>query len=143
VDNVESTEFESLDVNPFHVVPKKTGLTIVKNEKVELIPTRVQNSWRVCIDYKRLNQETRKDHSPCLLLIRCLSAWQVSPMIAFLMGFLVIFKFTLHLRTKRKPHSPALLALLPIGGCRLASAMPPTLSSGVCLAFLVIFLKNA
>ena len=61
MDNVESTEFESLDVNPFHVVPKKTGLTIVKNEKVELIPTRVQNSWRVCIDYKRLNQETRRE----------------------------------------------------------------------------------
>ena len=51
-------------VCPIHVVPKKTGLTMVKNEKEELIPTRVQNSWRVCIDYKMLNQETRKDHFP-------------------------------------------------------------------------------
>jgi len=49
-------------VSPIHVVLKKTGLTIVKNEKEELIPIRVQNSWRVCIDYRRLNQETRKDH---------------------------------------------------------------------------------
>jgi len=49
-------------VSPIHVVPKKKGLTIIKNEKDELIPTRVQNSWRVCIDYIRLNQETRKDH---------------------------------------------------------------------------------
>jgi len=31
-------------VNPIHVVPKKTGLTIVKNEKKELIPTKVQNN---------------------------------------------------------------------------------------------------
>jgi len=31
-------------VSPIHVVPKKIGLTIVKNEKEELIPTRVQNS---------------------------------------------------------------------------------------------------
>ena len=130
-------------VSPIHVVPKKTGLTIVKNEKEELIPTRVQNSWRVCIDYRRLNQEIRKDHFPCLSLIRCLSAWQVSLIIAFLMVFLVTFKFTLHLRTKRKPHSPAPLALLPIGGCRFAYAMPLTHSIGACLAFSVIFLKNA
>jgi len=46
------------------VVPKKSGVTVVANEKNELIPTRVQNSWRVCIDYGRLNQATRKDHYP-------------------------------------------------------------------------------
>nr|KYP32792.1 hypothetical protein KK1_046424 [Cajanus cajan] len=51
-------------VSPVQVDPKKTGLTVVKNEKDELIPTRVQNSWRVCIDYQRLNQATRKDHFP-------------------------------------------------------------------------------
>ena len=85
---------------------------------------KVQNSWRVCINYRRLNQEIRKDHFPCLLLIRCLSAWQVSPTIAFLMVFLVTFKSILHLRTKRKPHSPAPLTLLPIEGCLLAYAMP-------------------
>ena len=37
-------------VSPVQVVPKKSGLTVVKNEKNELVPTRVQNSWRVCID---------------------------------------------------------------------------------------------
>ena len=51
-------------VGPVQVVPKKTGLTVIKNERDELIPTRVQNSWRVCIDYRRLNQATRKDHFP-------------------------------------------------------------------------------
>jgi len=59
------------------------------------------------------------------------------------MVFLVTFKLTLHLRTKRKPHSPAPLALLPIGGCRLAYAMPLAHFSGACLAFSAIFLKNA
>jgi len=37
------------------MVPKKYGIIVVKNEKDELIPTRIHNSWRVCIDYMRLN----------------------------------------------------------------------------------------
>jgi len=49
-------------VSPVQVVPKKTGLTVVKNERDELIPTGVQNIWRVCINYQRLNTATRKDH---------------------------------------------------------------------------------
>ena len=54
--------FDSQWVSPVQVVPKKTNLTVIKNERDELIPTRVQNRWRVCIDYRRLNQVTRKDH---------------------------------------------------------------------------------
>ncbi|XP_050919717.1 uncharacterized protein LOC127137290 [Lathyrus oleraceus] len=51
-------------VSPVHVVPKKGGTTVIKNEKNELIPTRTVTGWRVCIDYRRLNLATRKDHFP-------------------------------------------------------------------------------
>jgi len=47
-----------------HVVPKKGGMTVVANEKNELIPTRTVTGCRMCIDYQRLNTVTRKDHFP-------------------------------------------------------------------------------
>jgi hypothetical protein len=51
-------------VSPIHVVPKRSRVTVVKNKNNELIPTRVQSGWRVCIDYRKLNSMTRKDHFP-------------------------------------------------------------------------------
>jgi hypothetical protein len=51
-------------VSPVQVVPKKSGITVVKNDDEELIPTRITTGWRVCIDYRRLNKVTRKDHFP-------------------------------------------------------------------------------
>jgi len=58
-------------VSPIHVVPKKTGITIIENQDGEKVPTRAQNGWRVCIDYLKLNTATI---SPFPSLTRCLSA---------------------------------------------------------------------
>ena len=57
---ISASEWES----PTQVVPKKSGVTVVRNSQGELVPTRVQNGWRVCIDYRHLNAVTRKDHFP-------------------------------------------------------------------------------
>ena len=51
-------------VSPVQVVPIKSGVTIVKNNENELVPTRIQTRWRVCIDYRKLNSTTHKDHFP-------------------------------------------------------------------------------
>ena len=51
-------------VSPVQVVPKKGGMTIIMNEKNELIPQRTVKGWRMCIDYRKLNKATRKDHFP-------------------------------------------------------------------------------
>jgi hypothetical protein len=49
-------------VSPVQVVTKKRGMTVVKNEKNELIPQRTVTGWRMCIDYRKVNKATRKDH---------------------------------------------------------------------------------
>nr|GFA43052.1 reverse transcriptase domain-containing protein [Tanacetum cinerariifolium] len=51
-------------VSPIHCVPKKGGMTVIKNDENELVPTRLVTGWRVCIDYRKLNEATRKDHFP-------------------------------------------------------------------------------
>ena len=51
-------------LSPVHVVPKKGGITVVSNDKGELVPTRSVTGWRMCIDYRKLNAATKKDHFP-------------------------------------------------------------------------------
>ena len=55
---------DSTWVSPVQVVPKKGGITVVENKSGELVPTRTSTKWRVCIDYRKLNSATRKDHFP-------------------------------------------------------------------------------
>jgi len=45
-------------------VPKKAGFTVVENDKKELMQNRLPMKIRVCIDYRKLNVATCKDHFP-------------------------------------------------------------------------------
>ena len=41
---------------------------MVKNEKIELIPTRTKTGYKMCIDYMKMNDATRKNHFPLLFI---------------------------------------------------------------------------
>ena len=70
------------------MVPKKGGMTVVANEKNELIPTRTVTGWRMCIDYRRLNTATRKDDFPLPFMDQMIERLHGQAFYFFLDGYL-------------------------------------------------------
>ena len=74
-------------VSPVHVVPKKGGFIVIRNEKNELIPTRTVTGWRICIDFRKLNTATRKYHFPLPLIDQMLDRLAGHPHFCLLDGY--------------------------------------------------------
>ena len=69
------------------MVPKKGGFTVIRNERNELIPTRTVTGWRVCIDYRKLNNATKKYHFPLPFIDQMLDKLVGHPHFCFLDGY--------------------------------------------------------
>src|SRR4051812_6357909 len=78
---------DSYSVSPIQVVPKKSGLTVKQNEAGEMVPTHTQTGWRVCIDYRKLNEVTRKDHFPLPFIDQMLEKLAGNSFFCFLDGY--------------------------------------------------------
>ena len=78
---------DSTLVSLTQVVPKKSGVTTVKNEKGEELSTRLTTGWRVCIDYWRINEVTRKDHFPLPFIDQLRERVSGHPFYCFLDGY--------------------------------------------------------
>ncbi|GJR90070.1 hypothetical protein Tco_0214081 [Tanacetum coccineum] len=74
-------------VSHFHCVPKKGGMIVVTNERNELVPTRTVTGWCICIDYRKLNEATRKDHFPLPFMDQMLERLAENKFFCFLDGF--------------------------------------------------------
>ncbi|GJY44043.1 reverse transcriptase domain-containing protein [Tanacetum coccineum] len=73
--------------SPIHCVTKKGGIIVVTNENDELVPTRTVTGWRVCIDYRKLNEATTKDHFPLPFMDQMLGRLARNKYFCFLDGF--------------------------------------------------------
>ncbi|GKD23359.1 reverse transcriptase domain-containing protein, partial [Tanacetum coccineum] len=89
-------------VSPVHCVPKKGGFTVVENEENELIPTRLVTGWRVCIDYQKLNDATRKDHFPLPFMDQMLERLAGNEYYCFLDGFSGYFQIPIDPQDQEK-----------------------------------------
>ncbi|GJU58374.1 reverse transcriptase domain-containing protein [Tanacetum coccineum] len=109
-------------VSPIHCVPKKSGITVVANEENELIPTRLVTGWRVCIDYRKLNEATRKDHFPLPFMDQMLERLAGNEFYCFLDGFLGYFQIPIDPQDQEKitftyPYGTFTYRRMPFGLC--------------------------
>ncbi|XP_042388424.1 uncharacterized protein LOC121980456 [Zingiber officinale] len=109
-------------VSPIHVVPKKLGVTVVTNEENELVPTRVKNSWRVCVDYRKLNQASRKDHYPLPFIDQMLERLAGKSHYCFLDGYTGYFQICIDPEDQEKttftcPFGTFAYRQMPFGLC--------------------------
>ncbi|GJZ10179.1 reverse transcriptase domain-containing protein [Tanacetum coccineum] len=109
-------------VSPVHCVPKKGGITVVKNEENELIPTRLVTGWRVCIDYRKLNDATRKDHFPLPFMDQMLERLAGNEYYCFLDGFSGYFQIPIDPLDQEKttftcPYGTFAYRRMPFGLC--------------------------
>ncbi|GKB77398.1 reverse transcriptase domain-containing protein [Tanacetum coccineum] len=107
---------------PGSLCPKKGGITVVKNEENELIPTRLVTGWRVCIDYQKLNDATRKDHFPLPFMDQMLERLAGNEYYCFLDGFSGYFQIPIDPLDQEKttftcPYGTFAYRRMPFGLC--------------------------
>uniref|UniRef100_A0A2N9HZW8 RNA-directed DNA polymerase n=1 Tax=Fagus sylvatica TaxID=28930 RepID=A0A2N9HZW8_FAGSY len=109
-------------VSPTQVVPKKSGITVVKNANDELIPTRLVTGWRMCIDYRKLNSATRKDHFPLPFIDQILERVAGHEYYCFLDGYSGYYQIEIALEDQGKttftcPFGTFAFRRMPFGLC--------------------------
>nr|GEX97348.1 reverse transcriptase domain-containing protein [Tanacetum cinerariifolium] len=109
-------------VSHVHCVPKKRGMTIIKNVENELVPTRLVTGWRVFIDYIKLNRATRKDHFPLPFMDQMLERLAGNEYYCFLDGFSGYFQIPIDLKDQEKttftcPYGRFTYKSMPFGLC--------------------------
>jgi len=88
--------FDSNWVSSVQVVPKKGGLTVIKNDKNESIATRTVTGWRMCIDYRKLNKASHKDHFPLPFIDHMLERLAKHSHFCYLDGYSGFFQIPIH-----------------------------------------------
>ena len=113
-------------VSPVQVVLKNGGTTVIRTESNALLPSRTVTRWRICIDYRKLNKATRKDHFPLPFLDQMLDRLAGHEYYCFLNRYLGYNQITISPKDQEKttfmcPYGTFSFRRMPFGLCNTPS----------------------
>ena len=137
-------------VSPVHCVPKKGGMTVVPNDKNELIPQRVVIGYRMCIDFRKLNNATRKDHYPLPFIDQMLEGLSKNTHFCYLDGCSGFSQIHVNTADQEKatftsPYGTYAYRCMPFGLCNAPATFQRCMSSifhGFCEEIVEVFMGD-
>ncbi|XP_048227307.1 uncharacterized protein LOC125369338 [Ricinus communis] len=118
--NPSLCSYKILTEDSYRVVSKKEGMTVIRNEQDELIPTQIVIGFRVCINYRRLNDATQKDHFPLPFIDQMLERLAGHMFYCFLDGFSRYFQIPIAPEDQEKTIFTCPYGTFAYRGCLLA-----------------------
>ncbi|KAK1685672.1 hypothetical protein QYE76_046520 [Lolium multiflorum] len=126
-------------VSPVHC-SKKGGMTVVPNDNNELIPQRVVVGYRMCIDFRKVNKVTKKDHYPLPFIDQMLERLSKNTHFCFLDGYSGFSQIAVKAKDQEKttftcPYGTYAYRRMPFGLCNAPATFQrcmPAIFHGFC-----------
>ncbi|KAK1626628.1 hypothetical protein QYE76_000943 [Lolium multiflorum] len=137
-------------VSPVHCVPKKGGMTVVPNDNDELIPQRVVVGYRMCIDFRKVNKVTKKDHYPLPFIDQMLERLSKNTHFCFLDGYSGFSQIAVKAKDQEKttftcPYGTYAYRRMPFGLCNAPATFQRCMSAifhGFCESIVEVFMDD-
>jgi hypothetical protein len=136
-------------VSPVHCGPKKGGITVVPNENNELIPQRVVVGYRMCIDFRKVNKVTKKDHYPLPFIDQMRERLSKKTNFVFLMVIRVSLRLLLKQDQEKNtftcPYGTYAYRRMPFGLCNAPATFQRCMSAifhGFCEEIVEVFMDD-
>ncbi|KAK1630900.1 hypothetical protein QYE76_005215 [Lolium multiflorum] len=137
-------------VSPVHCVPKKGGMTVVPNGNDELIPQRVVVGYRMCIDFRKVNKVTKKDHYPLPFIDQMLERLSKNTHFCFLDGYSGFSQIAVKTKDQEKttftcPYGTYAYRRMPFGLCNAPATFQRCMSAifhGFCESIVEVFMDD-
>jgi hypothetical protein len=137
-------------VSPVNCVPKTGGITVVPDENNELVPQSVVVGYRMCIDFRKVNKVTNKDHYPLPFIHQMLERLSKKSHFCFLDGYSGFSQIAVKKQDQEKttftcPYGTYACRSMPFGLCNAHAMFQICLSAmfhGFCEEIVEVFMDN-